>query len=202
MKYIGQTTAALAVALSGAAHATTIDFESDAVGPVNNGFVSVDSDIASFSDTSGADLQLADFGVQSDGRGLAVFDDDDSQLQIDFTRGVRDLKLTFGNDDPSATTEPLLAVFRGFFNGQFVAQSTVVANRDDVANQTITLGETKVDQAIFWYANLDGSVADLAEIVDNIEFTVVPLPAGMPLILTGLGGMYVLRRRGKESQSV
>ena len=36
-------------------------------------------------------------------------------------------------------------------------------------------------------------------IYDNYDFGVVPLPAGMPLLLAGLGGLFVLKRRKRAS---
>ena len=47
----------------------------------------------------------------------------------------------------------------------------------------------------------EASRADLIEIVDNIAFetSAVPLPAGLPLMLLGLGDLCVVQRRRKAA---
>ena len=64
-----------------------------------------DAESRGFSDTVGAGLQIGDFGAQSDGVALAVFNDfDDSALLMTFTVNVDQLGLDFGNDDPGDVT--------------------------------------------------------------------------------------------------
>jgi hypothetical protein len=201
MKRFGPIAAAFAVVLSGAAHAATIDFESDTTGMQSNGFMSVDSTNVSFSDTNGAGLVIADFGSQSRCLALAVMDDDNSMLQMDFDVAVQNLTLVFGNDDPTYSGPNLFAFMRGFYKGSFVGQSLVVANQNDLADQAITLGGTRIDQAFFWYADdFLGTPSNLIEIVDNVRYELapIPLPAGMPLMLAGLGGLALMRRRKKS----
>lgn len=201
MKRIALIATGFTLALSGAAHAVTIDFEGDAVGAQSNGFMSLDNMDVAFSDTSGADLVVADFGTQSRGQGLAVSDNDGSRLQMDFTADVKGLSLIFGGDDASVAGPNLIAVLQGFYNGSFAGETRILANGNSDSDQTITLGSTRIDQAFFWYADISGAPANLTEVVDNVIYEVapVPVPAGLPLILSGLGGLYVLRRRKRSS---
>lgn len=187
--------------LAGTASAVTIDFESDPSGARNDGFQSVDSSIVSFSDTDGSSMAIFDFGSQSDGQGLAVYGDDPSKLQMDFTQSISSIGLDFGNDDSCCVGPGGLAVLEGYFNGVLVGTATVALNRNDIMDQSISFAGGIMDRAVFYYAEANGNAANLTEIVDNITFNVapVPLPAGMPLLLAGLGGMGLLARRKKNA---
>ena len=185
------------VAFAGVASADFIDFESDTDGLKPNGFSSVDSSAVTFSDSSGADLQLADWGHQSDGRGLAVFDDDASFLVMNFTGLYNTLSLDFGNDDPFFSSAGDTAELRLYNGGSQVGFVSVVMNRDDNMNQTIAYSGAGFDRAEFFY-NVTGS--GLIEIVDNIEFNQAPIPepATMTLLGLGLAGLAVRSRRNKS----
>lgn len=201
-RFIAAATVSLAMAAGGAA-ADTINFESDTTGGKANGFQSVDSALVSFTDTLGADLEVFDFGDQSNGQALATDGDDESQLQLDFSQTVNNLIMGFGNDDPGFTDPGDTAVLQGFLNGIQVGEVSVTLNRDDLFNQTITLGALIIDQAFFFYADDNLDPIDLIEIVDDISFdaaAVVPLPATLPLLLgaIGLGGL-ALRRRARRA---
>jgi len=103
MRVTGIAAAALTalVAATVPAAAATITFSRDAPGWLPNGFVSRDSPLVTVSDSSGADLRLADdCGDQSFGRGLGVYWDDESRLVLRFARRFTTLSLAFGNDDP------------------------------------------------------------------------------------------------------
>ncbi|MFO0848204.1 MAG: hypothetical protein U0871_06575 [Gemmataceae bacterium] len=202
--------AALGLADVRPAAAVLITFNSDPAGSKANGFVSVDSALVSFTDTIGADLQVGNFGSQNvSGNGLAVFSDDTSALQMNFTQLVNALSLVFGNDDQPFTGVPIDARLTLFNGATQVGQVTVQANGNDIADQTIGFSGTSFDRATFQYINRTGAnpaPLNLIEIVDNIEFTlaptgpnpgVVPAPAGLLLGLLGVvpAGALVRRRR-------
>lgn len=195
MKTFAFAAALAAITAVPASASVLIDFNSDAPGSKANGFVSDDSPIASFTDTIGSDLILGDYTPQSDGPGLATFGDDPSKLQIDFSKLVNNLTLEFGNDDPNFVGAGGLAVLEGYAGGTLIDTVTVTLNRNDIIDQAIGLGSQFVDQAVFFYAEADGSEAGLIEVVDNISFAPIPVPAGFPLLAGALGLAFVARRR-------
>lgn len=185
-------------AFTGVAQAVVvIDFESDTTGAKPNGWMSVDSSLVSFTDSVGADLNVADYGNQSQGQALAVNTDyDDSWLIMDFAVLVNSLSLDFGNDDPGWSAPGDQAVLTAFLGGVQVGQTSVVMNRDDIMNQSISIAGVDFDQATFYYAVDPG--LGLIEIVDNIQFEpggVIPAPGALVLGSLGAGLIGWLRRR-------
>src|SRR4051812_24808777 len=85
----------------------TITFGTDTEGLKPNGFVSNESDQASFSATDGGNLRVLDFLEQSEGNALAASPDDPfslddvTRLSIAFTGYMEALEIGFGNDDPN-----------------------------------------------------------------------------------------------------
>ena len=183
--------------LVGVAHADFIDFESDPLGSVPNGWTSVDSALVHFTDSNGADNLLADYGHQSFGQALGTLDDwDDSWLIMDFDVPVLELSLWFGNDDPVFSNPGDMAVLTAFSGAVQVGQTTVVMNRNDDMDQTIGISGVTFDSATFYYA-VDPNVG-LIEIVDNINFTPIPEPTTMLMLgglSAGLAGARKLRRK-------
>jgi hypothetical protein len=179
-----------------AAYATAdfIDFEADSAGGKPNSWASVSSANVLFSDTAGADLFLADFSPQSIGQGLAVFGDDPSMLEMVFSTTVSNLSFVFGNDDPGFSTAGDLAVLRTYNGATLLGTFTVVMNRDDIANQTIS-STGSFNRATFSYETPGLEAISLIEIVDDVSFTPVPEPATMAAL--GLGVAALLRRRRK-----
>ena len=169
------------------ANADMIDFESDTDGLKPNGWASADSALVTFSDSMGEDLRLQDWWHQSHGKGLATYWDDESYLIMDFgVLPATDLQLEFGNDDPVATNPGDLAVLTAFLGGTQVGQTTVVMNRDDIMNQTIGISGVVFDRATFFYDVTRIGWTGMIEIVDNIEFNVVPIPGAVLLGILGL----------------
>jgi len=119
------------------------------------------------------------------------------------------LSLDFGNDDPSFTNPGDLATLQVFLGAALVGQSTVVLNRDDVMNQTISYNGLAFDSFTFAYTNAAGSPftgggnanTGLIEIVDNVTYAAgggaVPEPAAWALMISGFGlaGAALRRRR-------
>jgi len=179
----------LAAALLGAAlpaHAATIvlDFEEEAVGGRENGYVSAECGCVAFShsflisDPSDPFLHVGDFGVQSDGSALLVGQDDDGGgLVLDFLAPVVGLSLDFGNDDEAFTDEGDEAVLQAFSGATLLGEARVVLNRNDVMDQSIALaGLGAFDRATFRYTD------SIDEIVDNISFETVPEPGALALL--------------------
>lgn len=189
------------MAMSGQVQAAIIDFESGPFGAQANGFAAIGHPEVTFTDTVGANLRVQDFGVQGDGQALGVNGDTDgSKLQIDFAVGIDFFALDFGNDDPNFTTPTDLAWLEVYNNNALVATVTAALNRDDIMNQTIKFGGAVIDQAVFWYGNADGNPftgprTGLIEVVDNIEYNVVPEPAMLALFGAGLLAFGLARRR-------
>lgn len=166
----------------------TINFESDTTGYKPNGWNSVDSVTASFTDSNGSDLLVLDGGAQTDGQGLAVFDDwDDSYLVINFSQRVRSISMDFGNDDPGFSAEGDVAELKVFNGGSMQGASQVVMNRNDVMDQSIAVSDVGCfDSATFKY-NVDPALG-LIEAVDNIQLELcggAVLEAGGKTVCTG-----------------
>ncbi len=204
---IKQQMCGLAVALAllaGQAGAMSITFEDDSGGAKPNGWMSVESDLVSFTDSRGETLNLTNYGHQSDGQALAVDGDDQGYLIMDFTEDMGSLSLEFGNDDPGWIITGDEAILRAFFDGSQVAESRLVMNANDLMDQTIGLSGVRFDRATFL---MDATLKNgLTEVVDNIQFerytaggneAVVPEPMTMLAVstsLVSLGG-YIRRRR-------
>jgi hypothetical protein len=184
--------ATLTLAMPAAADVTFIDFESDAPGPVPNGFMSADAGLlVSFSDSDGSDLVIGDFGIESDGQGLQVGDDDFSLLLMEFSELMNSLSLEFGNDDPAFTDVGDAAVLTVYLGGIEVGQSSVIMNRNDAMDQTISISGVEFDSAsLDYYVSSDG----VYKVVDNIAFNTVPGPGALAL-LAGFGLLPLRRKR-------
>ncbi len=149
----------------------TIDFEEDTVGFKPNGWQSADSDITFFTDTVGAELEVADFDIQSKGQALAVNNDGDhSALQMDFASLMTGISLDFGNDDPYYTNPGDEAILTLYHGDTQVGKVTVEMNRNDEMDQTITYLGEPFDKATFYY-DATGFTSGLIEVVDNIVLT-------------------------------
>jgi len=189
------------LSLAGAAQAAVlVDFESDTTGDKANGWTSVDSSLISFSDSIGENMEVGDYGNQTDGQSLLIRSDDASYLIMDFTTLVDSLSLDFGNDDPMASVAGDLAILTVYLEGTQVGQTTVEMNRDDIMNQSIGISGVAFNSATFFYdVRPTEYFTGLIEIVDNIEFelagSTVPAPGAILLGTLGTGLVGWLRRR-------
>lgn len=162
-----------------------IDFESDSLGGQSNNFISNSSPLVKFSDSDGEDLEIFNFTPQSLGNGLAANSDDTSKLIIEPTdtqQVFSSLSLVFGNDDGLflegvfGYTGSLYGVLEVYKDGVKVGQNIVEANKNDLADQTISVTDVNFDQAVFYYAWDVGAgieSAPLIEVVDNVAGTLV-----------------------------
>lgn len=152
------TGALMFLGATGAAHAVVIDFNGEIPGSRPNGFSPLGFPGVTFTDSVpgslGVDLLIGDFGNQGDGIALAVpSDSDGSGLIIDFAFDITTISLDFGNDDPAHTVAGDLALLRVFHNGNFVDQDTVLLNRNDMMDQTITVSASMIDRVFFAYVD-------------------------------------------------
>jgi hypothetical protein len=181
--------AVLVAAFGASAAPILVDFESDPLGNVTNGFTSNDSSEIHFSDTIDENLIV----LQQDGsNALATFFADDSGLLIEFDFIASALSMDFGNTplDDIGDNAVLTVLMGGFEVG-----STVLAL--NAIDKTISYAGVSFDSAILRYEVASGWI----EVVDNIEVTragaAVPEPtAGL---VFGIGALLIGAACGRRS---
>ena len=146
-----------------------IGFESDAAGVKTEPFASVDNPTVHFVDSLGSNLQLADFGAQSNGQALLVGSDDASAMVILFDVPTTKLSVAFGNDDPAYTVVGDFATLTVYRDDKKIKTINVTMNRDDIMNQTVQYaGTTPIDKAVVVYKRAVVGPINLIEIVDDL----------------------------------
>ena len=195
----------VAVAIATPAGAQTIDFESTPVGALAEG--TTIGGITFFS-ALGTGLEVANYGVQSDGLGLAVRNDTNGNfLRGSIAGGANFLSFDFGNDDAFFTTLSDIATLRVFSGATFLDTVTVALNRDDIMNQSIAYSGL-FDNFTFAFTDAAGNpftgggatAVGLIETVDNFRLTpqaAVPEPSTWTMLLLGFGAIGLGMRRRK-----
>lgn len=97
------------------------------------------------------------------------------------------LSILFGNDDPGFPEDRALLV--AFRDSEIIGQETLLFNRNDLPDQTITISTHEpFNKAVFDY--VDSSlmpVSGLGEVISEVRFQVVPEPSSLML-----GGIFLL----------
>lgn len=189
----------MALAFS-SANANLIDFTTDTQGYKANNFTSSGNAGVHFSDTIGSDLQISNsWDYQAPfGNALGIFGDDPSKLQVTFDALANSFSLAYGNDDPCCSTSGDRAWLELWNGATKVSSISQILNRNDIMDQTISYSGVAFNKALFWYGNASGGAINLVELVDNIKYTPVPLPAAVWLFgsaLAGLTGVSYKRRK-------
>ncbi len=205
MKLLASSIAAIAAFTATNAMAQTVDFESTPSGTLAQG-TTIGG--ITFTSQTGSGMGVNNFGAEGDGQSLAIFDDTNGNfLKGAIAGGATALSFTFGNDDPGFSNPGDLAWLQVFNGATLVNTVTVVLNRDDIMNQSISYSGLFFDNFTFAYTDAAGNPftgggnanVGLIEIVDNFRYSgAVPEPATWALLMLGfgvIGGSMRARRR-------
>lgn len=180
--------------------AAAVNFTSEVTGVKADGYTV--NGISFYNTVTSGYMEVDDYQFQSNGKAIAANDDSNGNaLKMTFSP-TSVISMAFGNDDPFFTNPGDLALLQVFNGATLVGFSSVVLNRDDEMNQSISFNGDSFDSAIFSYVDpsfnpYTGGGAGLIEIIDNISL--VPEPETYVMLLTGLGLLGFMARRRKES---
>ena len=197
-----------ALTIAGAAQATTITFDSTPQGPVADGFTPTGEPGISFFGVVPGNLQVLALGESNGSPALVAFTDTNGNyIGGNLSSPTTTLSLDFGNDDPNFTNPGDLAVLVAYNGTTLVGFSTVVLNRDDLLNQTISFTGGAFDSFYFAYTDQffnpftgGGAVnVGLIEVIDNVTFNSVPEASTLAVLGAGMGllGFAGARRSGR-----
>lgn len=195
MKIIKALAAAFAFAATATAHAGLVTFDNEAIGPrydpVIVGGVQFADSVASF-------VFIGDFAQNQFDRALSAATDDSSFLYLIFDGQYDNLSLDFGNDLALATSVGDQAVLQLILNNVVVGSVSVDLNRDGLVNQSISSRGILFDTAVFGYASSSGELLAIAELIDNVSYSLdntVPEPASLWSVGIALAALAGIRRR-------
>jgi Ca2+-binding RTX toxin-like protein len=184
-----------AMAMAPALSTLEIDFSEETVGFKPNGYSTADAPEVFFSSTHG-DLSVDDF-AEGNGRSIAAFSGGSSNggIEIRTSTPTASISVAFGNDDPGIAPVGSRAVMTLFRNGTEVAETSVLMNRNDEADQVLTQVKGPIfNRAVIVYVDGADSPTTLAEVVDDIRVGPLCTIWGTESrnILNGTGGADVL----------
>ncbi len=188
---------AAALVAPAAAHAATINFNATPGGAQAEGFTATGEPGISFFGAIPGQLTVGAFTESNGSPALAAFNDTNGN----FIRGVmaastNSISMEFGNDDANFTNVGDLAALTLFSGAAQVGQVTVVLNRNDLMDQSISYFGNVFDSWTFAYTDAAGNPftgggganVGLIEIIDNIEFgAAIPEPATWAMMIAGFG---------------
>lgn len=212
-------TAALLGAFATGAHAVTVNFENETfAGDEDNVGTSYVNGMVTFTSLDGKDLYLAKSGANQTAfvpndtvTPVGTFGDvfltgdfvKNSSLSMSFAKSLTALSFDVADIDGSGNQAEIFTFT--FFSGGLVVGTDVIqagvnATPGDGAVTTVSFSGL-FDTVNIFNATVGkpqtGSNRNIGWGLDNINATVVPLPAGGLLMLTALGGLAVARRRQK-----
>lgn len=118
-------------------------------------------------------------------------------ITFTFASAASSVGMFFGNDDTCCTTSVFDAALDIFGAGGLIDTIFVTANMNDETDQFIGfISDEAVTSVTIRYGS--GSDITLYTVVDDLRFNTaaaIPLPAGLPLAMTGLAALTLLRRR-------
>ena len=166
-----------------------IGFESDPDGIHPDPFTSKDNPTVHFRDTRGDELEIFDYGEQSNGRGLAVQQEDWSGLEIRFDVPVRHFVFWYGGDHPNFTQAGDRVRVKLWRYRQLVGRGSFLLNRNNLLDQAIEYtGPPDITRAEIVYTR-EGEPFEAIEIVDDIAVahvcTIGSDPGSRPVFITG-----------------
>ncbi|MEL6875069.1 MAG: PEPxxWA-CTERM sorting domain-containing protein [Pseudomonadota bacterium] len=202
-KYLLAAAASMVFAMP--ANAALVDFNSAPGGAVSEG-----TDIGGiiFTSALGSGLSIGSFAESNNSPALAAFNDGNGNFILGaIASGANHLSLEFGNDDPGFTNPGDLATLQLFSGAILLDTVTVLLNRDDMMNQTISYSGAAFDNFSFAYTDAagnpftggGGAAVGLIEVIDNINFAAVPEPATWAFMIFGFGAIGGAMRRQRKA---
>lgn len=218
MKRLSLIAGAFAVSASGA-FAASVDFENEAplaVDPTNVG-MSYSNNGLNFSSTE--NMQLVQTGAPTSGfvpddmpvpagafGDIFLTGDFNDNTDMTITNGSAFSDISFdiadidgGNDNQSGESNEENFVFSFLLNN--VVVDTIVINSNDVSGngQVSNVSYAGFFDEISIVGTTPGGSRNIGWGIDNIRATEVPVPAALPLMLAGLGGLGFMARRKRKA---
>jgi hypothetical protein len=180
------------VTYSAVAEEVVIDFESDVVETMARRFTSVSSPLATFSGRLWVRSGLPEFD------GVGIETSGPEGITIEFSKPITSLSILFGNDDPGFPEDR--AFLRALRHGTLIGQETLLFNRNDLPDQTITITTHEpFNKAVLDY--VDSSlmpVSGLGEVISAVRFYVTPEPSS--LMLASVAACYAVINARRSSR--
>jgi hypothetical protein len=174
--------ALLLLAAPAGAATIVIDFEAEAVGEYDDGFVSAVCGCVRFSEWQGGELRIRERASDK----TLVVGEEGGTLLLEFLVPVISVRLEFGGDSESSLVESKPAVLVGLSGGEFASIDAEMPNRNNTIDQTLQIAVPPnlgppIDQALFSFVQL-GEHEPLSPIVGRLTLVTVPEAGGLGLL--------------------